>query len=1114
MKLSAFSVNTLFVVLMLLGASLIPQLTLQLYPSSRSQQLSVSFSWPNANPELLEMEVTSKLEGAFARTKGLTDISSNTGQGWGSITLNIDKNENIDAVKLYLSSIVRSVKTSLPDGVSVSEVRGGEFRDGRASVSEQTLLLNYVITGPGSTQDVATFAEDNIAALISQMPGVESVSVTGAVPFEWVLTYDSRLLTDIGVSAYDISNGIRTYYTRKDAGKVLIETEPQQKYSYIIFKGNPDDNKTDLLYLPIKTIGNKIVYLKDVATLDYRESIPSSYYRINGLNRININIFSEKNANTIDLSYKVQEEIKKLAEDFSEDYSVKMTYDSTVELKDELNQNLIRTAITILILLVFVWITSRSLRYLLIITISLTANILIALLFYYWFKIEIHLYALAGVTVSFGIIIDNVIVMADHYRHHKNRKVFMAILAATLTTMGALVVIFNMDNEVMRNMWGFSAVIIANLTVSVFVALFFVPALMEKIPLKPEKGKRLFKRRRRIVRYTRGYAKTIIFTKRFKIILAVIIVLGFGLPVFLIPTTIDREKKASEMYNRIFSSEFYLKIKPWTDKILGGSLRLFIEGGGGQWMKDDHQQRQRTKINLTMSMPHGATLQQMNEAFLRVENFLAGYPEVETFISDINSANRGYMQITFREEDELTGFPEMLQNELIRFVHAIGNADSDVSGVGKGFSNRLSEYRTESLKVVGYNYRKVLMYAEQLKGMLEEQRRVKKLYIGNNRNPSKTKEFAVQVDKEKLAKNNTDIKNTLRHLSSFSKAGDIYTNAMIHNQLTSIVLRPSEDKEISLWDMRNRPMSGNQSVYRLSDVGSVEEEQAFENITKINQEYEVLVQYDFLGDYMLSSKIKERVMKEINRTMPVGFRVKDSDRWNWSYWRGAGGIDKRVWYILLVITIIFFICSVLLESFRQAFIVIIIAPISFIGCFLGFYFFGLKFNEGGLAAFILMCGLAVNSILYIINDYNNKLKDGRPAGLHTYLRAYNAKIIPIVLTIVSTMLGFIPFLIGKPSDFWFSLALGTISGLAFSLLVLIILLPIFFVPKSQITKGYKHLFRRHRYALAAADGGILPPGAEEQPGQPIGKRKKIKRFFNRLAPRKWRKRKRKNTPGQ
>ena len=67
MKLSAFSVNTIFVVLMLLGISLIPVLSLQLLPSSRSNDLSVSFSWDNAGPELLEMEVTTKLEGALAR---------------------------------------------------------------------------------------------------------------------------------------------------------------------------------------------------------------------------------------------------------------------------------------------------------------------------------------------------------------------------------------------------------------------------------------------------------------------------------------------------------------------------------------------------------------------------------------------------------------------------------------------------------------------------------------------------------------------------------------------------------------------------------------------------------------------------------------------------------------------------------------------------------------------------------------------------------------------------------------------------------------------------------------------------------------------------------------
>ena len=57
---------------MLLGISLIPVLSLQLLPSSRSNDLSVSFSWDNAGPELLEMEVTTKLEGALARTRGVT----------------------------------------------------------------------------------------------------------------------------------------------------------------------------------------------------------------------------------------------------------------------------------------------------------------------------------------------------------------------------------------------------------------------------------------------------------------------------------------------------------------------------------------------------------------------------------------------------------------------------------------------------------------------------------------------------------------------------------------------------------------------------------------------------------------------------------------------------------------------------------------------------------------------------------------------------------------------------------------------------------------------------------------------------------------------------------
>lgn len=1044
MKLSAFSVNMIFVVLMLLGLSLTPRISLQVMPSSRSNELSVSFSWANANPEMLEMEVTSKLEGAFALTKGLASIRSQTGQGYGMIVLSIDKTENIDAVKLYLSSIIRSLQKSLPEGVRVGAVEGGEIRNGEQEEGAQ-LLLNYTITGPGSTQEVASFAEEEISPVISQIPGIENVSITGAVPFEWVLYYQPQTLQDIHLSSYDIANAINKYYSRRDGGKVLLEAEPEEKYSYIVFKGNPLATEANFLDIPVKTINGKTIYLKNITTLDYREASPVSYYRINGLNRININIFCQKKSNMIDLSAKVKNRMEELEASFPQTYSMKMILDNSEELKDELGDNLLRTGVTILILLVFVWLTSRSWRYLSIITICLTANILIALAFYYLFGIEIHLYALAGITVSFGIIIDNVIVMADHYRHHQNRKVFMAILAATLTTMGALVVIFNMDNEVMRNMWGFSSVIIINLTLSILIALFFVPALMEKIPLPSPDPQHHHRRLRRVVRFTGHYEKVVRFMQRHRLMLFIIILLGFGLPVFLIPTTLDRDKPMAQIYNQIFSSELYLRIKPWLDKSLGGSLRLFIVGGGGDWREHNPTEKARTTLNLTMTMPHGASLEQMNEAFLKVEQFLAGFSEIATFTSDIRSANIGRMQITFKKENELTGAPEMIKNELIRFANSIGNADSDVSGVGRGFSNHTAnEYRSESLKVTGYNYRKVLLYANQLKDKLEQQKRVKKLYIGNVNNPNKAKEFAIEADKARLARNNSDVSSMLAHLSNLSGKRDYRTEAYINQKLSPIVIRSTQRQEASLWELQNRPLQGNKSVFRLEDVGKIAEDHAFESITKRDQEYEVAVQYDFLGDYMLSKKGKERVIKEMNREMPVGFQVKEADRWSSYYWEGAGGIDTRIWYILLVITIIYFICAILLESLRQALVVILIAPISFIGCFLGFYFFGLKFNEGGLAAFIMMCGLSVNAILYIINDYNNRLAKGRPRGLTTYLHAYNAKIIPILLTIVSTLLGFTPFLIGEVSDFWTSLAIGTMSGLGFSLIVLILILPTMF----------------------------------------------------------------------
>jgi multidrug efflux pump subunit AcrB len=119
-------------------------------------------------------------------------------------------------------------------------------------------------------------------------------------------------------------------------------------------------------------------------------------------------------------------------------------------------------------------------------------------------------------------------------------------------------------------------------------------------------------------------------------------------------------------------------------------------------------------------------------------------------------------------------------------------------------------------------------------------------------------------------------------------------------------------------------------------------------------------------------------------------------------------------------------------------------PVSFIGVFLTFYLFDFNFDQGGFASFILLCGIVVNAGLYIINDYNNFCRaKGISDSLQLYIKAFNHKIIPVFLTIISTVLGLVPFVwSGQNEVFWFAFAAGAMGGLIFSMVAVLIYLPL------------------------------------------------------------------------
>ena len=163
------------------------------------------------------------------------------------------------------------------------------------------------------------------------------------------------------------------------------------------------------------------------------------------------------------------------------------------------------------------------------------------------------------------------------------------------------------------------------------------------------------------------------------------------------------------------------------------------------------------------------------------------------------------------------------------------------------------------------------------------------------------------------------------------------------------------------------------------------------------------------------------------------------------------GKDKQYALLLIVIAIIFFTTSILFNSLKQPLAIIFVIPISYIGVFLTFYLFGLNFDQGGFASFVLLCGITVNASIYILNEYNVvRCRYRKLVPIRAYVKAWNAKIVPIFLTVVSTILGFIPFMVGTGKEaFWFPLATGTIGGLVMSIVGIFVFLPIFVLGRSR-----------------------------------------------------------------
>lgn len=1040
LKKNAFSIIMIFAMLAISGIALLPQLSVRLNPDNTLPSLSVSFSWPGADAYTIEREATTLLEGIFNRLDNLKKTSSISRNGSATITLQFDRYADIEMMRFEVSTLIRRVFPSLPAGLAFPSISLNR-PDGE---SEQATLI-YTLHGPYSTSQLGAFAETFVARHYGSIEGVDRAIVQGALPREWVVLCNPILLSRYGYTKYDVNKAIQDHFSNFPVGYAIFDENGNENtaagsgYYPIVIKAARQTGQ-DWENIAIGMQNERMIRLADIATISLKEQKPSSFFRINGQNAVSVLVYPAPGANSLVVAAKADQLFRIVSEKLPQKVALQKTYDAADYIKSELWLIGKRTLLTVAILLLFVAIVSLNLRYLRLILISLFVSLSISVLFYYLLSIDINLYALAGITISLGMLIDNTIVMSDHLSHRKNMQVFRALLAATFTTIAALSVVLLLPENMRLNLRDFALVVIINLTVSLLVALFFIPAMMQLLPLN-KKPKPIFSRRKRLlVKLNKLYLLLLGYLMRFKKTVILLFIIGFGLPIFMLPETIDGSQWYAQIYNSTLGHTYYKQnVKPTVDKLFGGSLRLFSVF---VFENSYYTKREETVLHIEASLPQGSTIAQLNELFIDLEQDLAKYDEISQFTTSINSPYYASIAIRFNNKVEDGLFPYILRGRLISKSLARGGANWNIYGVGKGFSHQTGLSETVNYKIImhGYKFESLEEYAIRLRSLLEKHPRVRDVNISGGRywwEGQPIYAYTIKPNPQLMAAFGLNMSHLYHQASSFDVSGGLQSNIMTEDAYYALRILEENDNNTDIWHLMNLPGRDNKPPIGL--YSQIEKRIADQNIYKEDQNYIRIINYQYIGSAKYGNIHLAEVLQELKNELPIGFRA-EQQQFAITSKKEANQYTRLV---LLIVVLFFFICAILFESLRQPFAIIFMVPLSFTGLFLVFYWFDINFDQGGYAALILLSGLVVNAAIYILNDFNGIAKCSDGYTLKNYIKAFSAKIIPVLLTIVSTILGLVPFLIGGQNDvFWFALAAGAIGGLIYSLVIILFVLPL------------------------------------------------------------------------
>lgn len=996
-----------FIAFAILGVFSLVRTSIAQFPEFDSNVLMVMSSYPGANAQDIETNLTKVLENALNGVEDLKDLTSQSKENISMLTLEFEYGVDIEEATNNVRDKLDMVNSSLPDGATMPVIF-------KFSADDMPVMM-LSATADVSLAGLDKILEDKVTTPLARVNGVGTVSVAGAPTREIQVYCDPNKLEAYGLSISGISSVISSENKNLPSGYIDIGSE-----TYTLRVQKEFEDPSELLDIVVGTVDGRAIYLRDVATVNDGQEEREQESYTNGERSARIIIQKQSGANTVNVINGVKERLAEIEETLPSDIEITTVYDGSTEIIDSINTLVETIVITFIIVALVVFVFLGNWKSTFIIILSIPLALLASLIYLFATGNTLNIISMSALSIAIGMVVDDSIVVLENITTHMSRgekpkeaavhgtsEVGISVMASTLTMLCVflpLTMISGMAGIMFQQLgWIVSIIMI----ISVAAALTFVPMLCSrwlKVDVKHGKAYNLiFVPINRFLDWiSRGYAHVIHWcTKRRRVT-----ILTFA-GVFVIAMVIFIPRLTTEYF-------------PHSDS---------------------------DRISATIELPMG-TAQEVTADFAKRINddIVAAVPEAEI------------INYTFGQADSDNTFASMQSNgtQLISFTINIGSSgdrdrtSAQIADVVRGVIGEYPEVRratvseggggmggasTVDVEVYGYDFDETDRIARALREKMLESPMYTQVTLSRD---EYSPELQMDFDRTKLALNGLN-STTAGAAFSAAMSGSLSSYYREDGEEYDIRVRYSPEYRTRVEDLENIMVTnGFGRQVRMKDLGNVVETLVPPTIERKDRERLVTVS-GIVADGAALSEAVATAQKAIDATdIPTELSVVIAG----DYEDQQDMFGDLLVLMVLMIVLVYMVMASQFEALMAPFVIMFSLPFALVGVFLGLELSGEALGVMALIGIIMLIGIVVKNGIVLI-DYTILCRERGMNIRDASTTAARSRLRPILMTTLTTVLGMLPLAIsqGEGAEMWRPLGITVCWGLSISTLITLVLIP-------------------------------------------------------------------------